>query len=97
MEELLIMKLINYLDSIVFGGKVLLEGEYVDYPIFKTKKDGNSLKKYIYLDVEVGKIEDAQLVTNTGEILSQKNFNITKNQDGIVIVFEFKIDVEEVI
>ena len=97
MEELLIMKLINYLDSIVFGGKVLLKGEYVDYPIFKTKKDGNSLKKYIYLDVEVGKIEDAQLVTNTGEILSQKNFNITKNQDGIVIVFEFKIDVEEVI
>lgn len=91
----LIEKLINHLDELIFRGKIKINGEYQNYEIFKTLKEGNMLRKYLYLETEVGNVEEAQLVTSIGEILAVKPFDIQKQEDGLMLAFEFKIEVNE--
>ena len=94
-QDVLIQKLLNYLDEIIHAGKIKLNGEYVTYTIFKTKIEGNMIRKYLYMETEMGYIEEAQLVTSMGEVLAIKPFSIEKLEDGLVLAFEFKITVVE--
>lgn len=94
-QPLLIEKLINYLDDLIFRGKVKINGEYKNYEVFKTVKEGNVLRKYLYLETETGYVEEAQLLTSMNEVLAIKPFAIEKQDDGLVLVFEFTITVEE--
>lgn len=96
-QPILIERLTDYLDGLIFRGKVKLNGVYVDYEIFKTVKDGNVLRKYIYLESEVGLVEEAQLLSNSGDVLAIKPFSIQKQDDGLVLAFEFTINVQEVL
>lgn len=94
-QPILVERLLNYLDELIFRGKVKINGEFVDYEIFKTVRDGNVTRKYIYLTTEVGLVEEAQLLSNSGDVLAVKPFSIHKAEDGLVIAFEFKITVQE--
>lgn len=94
-QQVLVDGLIKYLDNLMVRGRIKLNGTYVQYNIFKTVIDGNVIRKYIYLDTEVGKVEEAQLLGNNGDVLAIKPFNITKQDDGLVLAFEFTILVRE--
>ena len=94
-QPILIDRLINYLDELVFRGKVKLNGQFVTYEIFKTVRDGNKLRKYIYLTSEIGLVEEAQLLSNSGDVLAIKPFSIEKQDDGLILAFEFTITVQE--
>ncbi|MET3657817.1 hypothetical protein [Sporosarcina psychrophila] len=94
-QQVLIDRLINYLDDVIHRGKVKLNGQYVNYDIFKTVKEGNVLRKYIYLETETGYVEEAQLLTSTNEVLAIKPFSIEKEDNGLVLAFEFKITIQE--
>lgn len=94
-QPILIDRLINYLDELVFRGKVKLNGQFVTYEIFKTVRDGNKLRKYIYLTTEIGLVEEAQLLSNSGDVLAIKPFSIEKQDDGLILAFEFTITVQE--
>jgi len=94
-QQNLIDKLVNYLDELIFRGKVKINGQYKNYDIFKTVKEGNVLRKYLYLETETGYVEEAQLLSSMGEVLAIKPFSIEKQDDGLVLAFEFTITVQE--
>lgn len=94
-QQTLIDRLVNYLDEVIHSGKVKLNGQYKNYEIFKTVKEGNVLRKYIYLETETGYVEEAQLLSAGNDVLAVKPFSIEKQDDGLVLAFEFKITVEE--
>lgn len=94
-QDVLVDKLIGALDEMIFKGKIKINGEYKDYKIFKTLKEGKKLRKFLYLDVEVGHVTEAQLLTSMGEVLAIKPFDIEKVEDGLVIAFEFTLEVRE--
>lgn len=94
-QPILIERLVNYLDELIFRGKVKLNGQYMNYDIFKTVKEGNVLRKYLYLETETGYVEEAQLLTSMNEVLAIKPFSIEKQDDGLVLAFEFTITVQE--
>lgn len=95
-QPILTDKLVNYLDQLIYYGKVKLNGEYVDYSIHKTVVDGNILRKYIYLQSEEGNVAEAQLLSSANEVLAIKPMSIEKQEDGLVLAFEFAINIQEV-
>lgn len=94
-QQIFIDKIVNYMDELIFKGKVKMNGEYKDYTIFKTIKEGNRLRKYLYVETEMGSVEEAQLLSSMGEVLAIKPFSITKEEDGLVLAFEFTLTLEE--
>lgn len=94
-QSIVTERLINYLDELIYRGKVKLNGQYVNYEIFKTVREGNVLRKYIYLETETGFVEEAQLLSSMNEVLAVKPFSIEKQDDGLVLAFEFTITVQE--
>lgn len=86
--------LVTYLDTLINSGKVKINGNYVDYKFVKTAINGNSIRKYIYLSSEKGLIEEAQLFSDSGDLLAVKPLNIPKEEDGLVIAFEFGLTVQ---
>lgn len=75
--------------------KVKLNGQYVTYEIYKKMRDGNMLSIYIYLETEEGYVKEAQLLTSSGEVWAVKPFSIEKKDDGLIIAFQFDIEVRE--
>lgn len=94
-QQALVDRVVNYIDEITSGGRVKLNGAFVDYTISKTIKDGNKIRKYMLLDTEIGFVEEAQLVSSSGEILARKAFSINKQDDGLALVFEISVTVQE--
>lgn len=94
-QQILVDKIVNYLDELISRGKVKINGQYKNYDIFKTVKKGNVLRKYLYLETETGYVEEAQLLTSMDEVLAVKPFSIEKQDDGLVLAFEFTIEIKE--
>lgn len=94
-QPIMIDKILEYIDNLIFKAKIKINGEYRDFEVFKTIKKDNVIRKYLYIEDETGVIEEAQLLTNQGEILAIKPYSIEKGLDGLVLTFEFKITVEE--
>ncbi|WP_353096251.1 hypothetical protein [Tissierella praeacuta] len=94
-QPILIDKTLDYIDNLIFKAKIKINGEYKDFEVFKTIKKENAIRKYLYVEDEIGVIEEAQLFTNQGEVLAIKPYSIEKQLDGLVLTFEFKITVEE--
>ena len=59
------------------------------------KAEKTEVRKYITLDVEQGFIEEAQLLSDSGEILAKKAFSINKEEDGTALVFEITVLLQE--
>ena len=94
-QDVMVTKIINFLDELLHKGKIKLNGEYKNYDVFKTIKEGNRIRKYLYLETETGYVEEAQLLSSTNEVLVIKPFAIEKQDDGLVLAFEFTIEVKE--
>lgn len=94
-QQAFIDLLIDYSDELIARGKVKLNGQYMNYEIFKTVKVGVTLRKYIYLETEIGFVEEAQLLSAMNTVLAIKPYSIEKKDDGLVLAFEFTIKVTE--
>lgn len=94
-QPVLVDGVVNYINQQIDGGKVRINGELVDRVITSTILDGNTIRKYILLDEEVGFVEEAQLVSTSGEVLAKKAFSINLTEDGTALAFEIKVIVQE--
>lgn len=94
-QDILINKMIDFLDGLIQGGKVKIDGTYHNYTEVLTFRDKNILRKYIKLDIEEGNIQEAQLISAYNEVLAVKPYDVTKGKNGIAIAFEFKLVLEE--
>lgn len=90
-QPLLFEKTVRYIDSITSRARVKMNGVYVDYPIFKSIIEGNTLRKYIYLQTEPGNVEEAQILTDQNELLLKQSYDIEKDENGLVIAFACEV------
>ncbi|WP_060210495.1 hypothetical protein [Sporosarcina koreensis] len=93
-QKLFADELARYADSYVRSAVVTIEGKDVDYPIYKTIRDGNKLKKLVYLTSETGRITGAKLVDANGRELQTKTMDVAKGKDGFVIAFVIEVKIE---
>lgn len=84
----------EYVSSLPAGAKVTINNEVIDYPIFRTIIDGVSVKKYVYIDEDVGHISKGALVDSLGRELDVKEFEVTKGEDGFMLVFIIDVTLE---
>lgn len=95
-QPIMLQKIVDFIDSLVDKGKIKINGTYQNYSVFKTVKQENTVRKYIYLETETGYVEEAQLLSVNNDVLVIKPVEIEKQEDGLVIAFEFKLTLEEV-
>ena len=99
-QQILIDRIIDFVDNLAQGGKVKINGSYLDYKEIRTSRSKNIIRKYIYLydlaDETLGTVQEAQLIGVNNEVLAIKPYDIKIDKNGIVLAFEIKIDVTEV-
>lgn len=95
-QDLLVNETLNFIDSLIVKAKVTIDGNEIEKKIEKTKRDSNTLRKYVYLDVEKGYISRAALVDVQGRELYVKELNFQKGNKGFVITFPIKQSLEVV-
>lgn len=93
-QPLLLESLIAFLDGLMSAGKVKINGVDKNYEIYQTIIDGNTIRKFIYIQDEEGLVGEAQLTTIDGEVLAAKQVNIQKEEDGLMLAFEFSIELQ---
>lgn len=86
---------LQFWDGFIAGAKVTIDGVESDYPIFKTLIEGKRLKKFVYLQTEMGLLTHARLVDAQGREVRAKDMNIRKNEDGLMVTFFLSIRIEE--
>lgn len=94
-QQALVSRVVNYINEITKSGRVKINGVFADYEISNVVVDGNKIRKYILLDEEIGFVEEAQLISASGEILALKPFLVNKQEDGLALVFEITVSVQE--
>ncbi|MEH6943376.1 hypothetical protein [Bacillus sp. JJ722] len=93
-QSLLVDETLRFIDTFIKKAKVTINGQDIEKEIYRTVKNGNELRKYVYLDEEIGLITRAALVDTNGRELYVKTYNYNKNSNGFVIVFPIKQSIE---
>ena len=93
-QQLLVDVTADFISNYVRGAVITIDGVDVDYPIYKTIRDGNKIKKLVYIQSEEGLVTDAIIVDANGRELQTKVIDITKNEVGLVIAFVIEIKIE---
>lgn len=93
-QQLLSDDVQDFIDTHIRSAVVRLNGEDVSYPIFNTRRDGNTIKKLVYLQTEEGKVTEAWLVDANGRRLQSSEVNVTKNENGYMIVFIIEVEIK---
>lgn len=72
--------------------QVLVNGNYVDIPIQKYEQISNSIKIFVYIDeTVVGNITQYRLISIDGKVFDTKNDTVTKDDRGLLTLFEYQI------
>lgn len=87
-------QVIEFLSTLVRRAIVTIDGNEREYDIYRTKREGNTLKKMVYTTSETGYISTARLVDVQGRTIQTKGVNVQKFEDGFMIVFSIEIKVE---
>lgn len=93
-QQILVDATADFISNYVRGAVIRIDGADVEYPIFKTVRDGNTIKKLVYMQSEEGRVTDAKLVDANGRDLQTKVIDVTKNEDGLMIAFVIEIKIE---
>lgn len=94
LQKIVEERLITYLDNMFNHGRVVLNGQSVKYSIFRTVRNENVIRKYIYMETEEGHISEVQLLDDGNNVLYLEPMDVRKTEDGLVLAFEFKLTVE---
>lgn len=96
MVSLLEDETLKFWDRLIVGAKVSIDGVEKDYPIHESSYiEGNTLKKFVYLSTESGLITHAYIYDQHGRQIREKEMNIQKGQDGIMITFFLALEIKE--
>lgn len=72
--------------------QVLVNGNYVDVPIQKYEQTSNSIRIFVYIDeTVVGTITQYRLISTNGTVFDTKSDTITKDDRGLLTLFEYEI------
>lgn len=93
-QSLLVTETLNHIDRIAVKAKVTVDGLIIEKELFKTKLQGDTLKKYIYLETEKGLVSRAALIDSQGRELYVKELNYQKGNQGFMIVFPITQKIE---
>lgn len=96
-SQILVQGALDYFDSMIHEGKVIIDGAEHTFPIWKTRRTDDTLRKYLKLSGEVvGLITKAHLVDNQGRHLYSKTLNFQKEKKGFIIAFPITQKIEVV-
>ncbi len=93
-QQILVDETTGIIDLYVKKAVITINGVDVEYPIFKTIREGNKLKKLVYLQSETGRISGAKIVDAHDRDLQTMVIDITKDVNGLVIAFVIDIKTE---
>jgi len=72
--------------------QVLVNGNYLDVPIQRYEQSSNSIKIFVYIDeTVVGAITQYRLVSTDGKIFDTKSDTVTKDDRGLLTLFEYQV------
>lgn len=91
-QDLLFKLWMEFLNTTIKTAKVTIDGVDHEKPIFRTSIEGSTMKKYIYLDVESGRVTKAVLLDHQRREVDVEEMNIEKTQDGQMIVFFYAFE-----
>ena len=93
-HQLLVDMTMDFIQSIASKAVVTMDGIEHQYDFYRVERDGNVLKKYVYLSTEIGTITNARVVDVQGRNLESYTSHIEKGPDGFMIVFYLALKVE---
>ncbi|WP_246615629.1 hypothetical protein ACKE5C_11050 [Aneurinibacillus thermoaerophilus] len=94
-QPLLLELLRDDLSNHVASALINVDGQLRAFPIFKTAVHGLKITKYVYLDnTTQGQIQSASLINGEGNTLVHKPVSITKTETGLLIAFEFELQLK---
>jgi len=93
-QDSVVNDVLGFLDSYFRSAVVTINGEEIEKPIHKTKQSGDTLRKYVYLDVEKGLVTEAALIDPLGRKAYIRKLNYQKGNKGYVIAFPVMQKVE---
>lgn len=94
--DLLQEETLKFWDRLMVGAKVTIDGTERDYPIHPSSYiEGNTLKKFVYLESESGHVTHAYIHDQHGRRIREKTMNIRKGEDGLMVTFFFQLELKE--
>ncbi|MEK4712229.1 hypothetical protein [Sporosarcina sp. FSL K6-5500] len=96
MVSLLEDETLKFWDRLIVGAKVTIDGIERDYPIHESSYiEGNTLKKFVYLESESGHVTHAYVYDQHGRQIREKKMNIQKGEDGLMVTFFLSLEIKE--
>lgn len=94
-EQLLVDATLDFMSGYIRKAKITIDDIEKEYEITKSSIRNNTIRKYVFLTTETGVISSAKLIDAQGRTLRSKNVDIKKGPDGFMIVFVYRLIVEE--
>lgn len=96
MASLLEDETLKFWDRLIVGAKVTIDGVERTYPIHESSYiEGNTLKKFVYLEDEPGHVTNAYIHDQHGRRIRDITMNIRKGEDGLMVTFFFQLELKE--
>lgn len=93
-QQLLVDETLKFIDQFAVKAKVAIDGNVIEKEIYKSKLQGDTLRKYVYLSEEKGLVTRAALIDSQGRELYTKELNYQKGIQGFMIVFPITQKIE---
>lgn len=93
-HPLLVDNVIDYIMGLSTKAIVTIDGIDREYEYYRVMREGNLIKKYVYLRDEIGQITGAHAVDVQGRQLESYEAQIQKGPDGFMIVFLLELKIE---
>lgn len=85
---------LDFIQSLSTKAVVVINGIEHQFDYYRVMREGNTIKKYVYLSSEVGNITAAHAVDSLGRHLESYEAQIEKGPDGFMIVFLLSLDIK---
>lgn len=93
-HQLLVDMTMDFIQSIASKAIITINDIEHQYDFYRVEREGNVLKKYVYLSTEIGTVTNARVVDVQGRNLETYSSHIEKGPDGFMIVFYLELKVE---
>lgn len=96
-QPFMIEKTLQFINELANKAKVTIDGNIIEKDVYLSKRQDDTLRKYIYLEEERGLVTRAALTDVEGrELYVKDNLNYEKGAQGYMIVFPITQKIEEV-
>lgn len=94
-KRIVIDRTIDFLKKMMHKAVLTIDGQEVEKELHSQEVVNDTIKSYVYLDGH-GDVTSAKIVDAQGIELDTYETQISKNEDGLVIVFELAIKLKGV-